>query len=78
MALTDRLAHPPKAVQGLPCSIGATLSALADGEREALQAMLDSSAWSQTMIWDALRDEGYDVGRQSINRHRAGRCRCAL
>lgn len=78
MALTDKLAAPPAAaVHGKPCSIGHLLRTLDGPERDALQAMLDDRTWSQQMIWEALRDEGYEAGRQSVNRHRGGRCRCA-
>ena len=81
MALVDKLAAPPDAViHGKPCSVGALLSdeSIPQAERDALQAMLNDRLWSQQMIWAALRDEGFQVGRQSINRHRGGKCRCAL
>jgi hypothetical protein len=64
-------------MHGLPCSIGALLDQLDGTEKTALETMLSDRAWSQDMIWSALRDEGYPVGRQSVNRHRAGKCRCA-
>jgi hypothetical protein len=38
--------------------------------------MLGSTEWNATAIYDAVRDEGYEIGRQSINRHRRGACRC--
>lgn len=77
MALKDRLAEPPKPMTGLPCSIGTLLNELDGDERAALETMLADRAWSQEMIWRALRDEGHVAGRQSVNRHRAGKCRCA-
>lgn len=77
MALADKLANPPAgATTGLPCSIGALLDRLEDAERAALQTMLDDRSWSQTMIWETLKSEGYTVGRQSVNRHRGNKCRC--
>jgi hypothetical protein len=76
MALSDKLAAPPAPMHGLPCSIGTVLDKLEGAEKTALEAMLGDRAWSQDMIWQALRDEGYQVGRQSVNRHRAGKCRC--
>jgi hypothetical protein len=36
----------------------------------------ENPGWSEGEIYDALLAEGYVVGRQSINRHRGGRCRC--
>jgi hypothetical protein len=77
MALSDRLqAGPPKSIHGNPCSVGTTLAALPVKECESLQRMLDDRAWTERMIFDALSDEGIEVGRQSIGRHRNHRCRC--
>lgn len=76
MALADKLTAPPPPIHGLPCSIGALLDSLDGTERTALQAMLDSTSWNATMIYDAVRDEGHMIGRQSINRHRGRKCRC--
>lgn len=76
MALSDRLAAPPTTFHGTPCSIGALLDTLEGDELTAFQQMLGSKAWNATMIYDACRDEGHTIGRQSVNRHRAGRCRC--
>lgn len=80
MALSEKLStRPDAAIHGKPCSVGALLAdeTIPQLERNALQQMLDDRLWSQQMIWDALRDEGFSVGRQSINRHRGGKCRCA-
>lgn len=77
MALSDRVSKPPAATQhGLPCSIGSLIDQLDGGELDALKAMLYDLGWNAGQIYDALRDEGYTVGRQSINRHRGRKCRC--
>lgn len=76
MALADRLQDTPQRMPGLPCSIGALEDRLDTPEREALDAMLHELGWSARRIYDALAAEGYDVGAQSINRHRAKSCRC--
>lgn len=76
MALAERLLNPPKPRAGNPCSVGHHLATLPPDEAGALQTMLDAN-WSQDAIYDALTDEGHTVGRQSINRHRTGKCRCA-
>lgn len=76
MALSDRLSDTPQRIHGLPCSIGALEDRLDAVEREALDSMLHKLGWSAARIYDALTAEGYDVGRQSINRHRAKSCRC--
>jgi hypothetical protein len=77
MSLSDRLALGPEpVVSGSPCSVGELLRSLPNDEREALEAML-AGAWSASAIHDAVTGEGYDVGRQTINRHRRSECRCA-
>ena len=81
MALADRILEQPDIIHGLPCSIGALLARLDGAERDALLTMLgtpEQRGWSQGQIYDALTAEGYTVGRQSINRHRAGTCRCKV
>lgn len=81
MALADRItAGRPVPIHGSPCSVGVLLDTLKGDELEALNLMLgtpERRGWSATDIYDALIAEGYEVGRQSINRHRGGKCRCA-
>lgn len=79
MALAERLNSRTAPATGRPCSVGALLEALDGDERAALLHMLgtpEQRGWSEGEIYDALIAEGYTVGRQSINRHRGGRCRC--
>ena len=76
MALADRLQNTPQRRAGLPCSIGALEDRLTGTEADALHAMLHTLGWSAARIYDALSAEGYEVGAQSINRHRAKSCRC--
>ena len=79
MALKDRLTQPPARNTGTPCSIGALIDRLEGDELAALETMLgtqEQRGWPQDAIYDALTGEGYEVGRQSINRHRGGKCRC--
>lgn len=77
MSLASRVNKPaPPAVHGFPCSIGALIERLDKAEREALRVMLYDLGWNAGQVWEALRDEGHVVGRQSINRHRGGKCRC--
>lgn len=77
MALADRVHNPAPGIHGMPCSVGVLLDTLQGAELDALKQMLASREWSQAMVWKALTDEGYEVGLQSINRHRGSRCRCA-
>lgn len=76
MALADRLKDTPRRAPGLPCSIGALEEKLQGKEADALNAMLYTLGWSAASIYDALTAEGYDVGRQTVNRHRSRACRC--
>ena len=76
MALVDRLADAPTRVSGKPCSVGALEDRLDGKEADALYAMLHTLGWSASRVYDALAAEGYEVGRQSINRHRSRGCRC--
>lgn len=77
MALADRITAPDYAQHGKPCSVGVLLDTLQGAELAALEQILADRAWSQAMVWKALTDEGYEVGMQSVNRHRGGKCRCA-
>lgn len=78
MALSERIKNPaPAVIHGLPCSIGSLLATLDEAEAAALNAMLYELNWNAGQVYDALREEGYTVGRQSVNRHRGGKCRCA-
>jgi hypothetical protein len=79
MALADRLKNKPDTIHGKPCSVGVLLENLKGNELDALLTMLgtpEKRGWPEGDIYDALTAEGYSVGRQSINRHRGGRCRC--
>lgn len=79
MALSDRLNQPPKPIHGYPCSVGHLLATLEGDERAALLTMLgtpEKRGWPATAIYDALKAEGHEVGLQTVNRHRGGKCRC--
>lgn len=56
--------------------MGALLERLDPAERDALNAMLYELSWSGTQIHSALAAEGYEVGKQTVNRHRGKQCRC--
>lgn len=76
MALADRLSDTPQRQHGLPCSVGALEERLQGAEADALHAMLHTLGWSASRIYDALAAEGFEVGRQTIQRHRSRSCRC--
>jgi hypothetical protein len=80
VALSDRInAGRPASKHGYPCSIGTLLTTLEGDELEALNLMLgtpEKRGWAAGDIYDALIGEGYEVGFQTINRHRGHKCRC--
>jgi hypothetical protein len=76
MALSDKLDQAPRRSAGIPCSVGALEDKLDGKEADALYAMLHTLGWSATRVYETLSAEGYEVGRQTINRHRSRGCRC--
>lgn len=78
MALADRLDGPVKRPSGLPCSMAEVMAQLPDVELKALENALYVAGASATVIHEALRAEGFTVGKQTVNRHRSRACRCYL
>jgi hypothetical protein len=76
MALADRLNETPRRSTGMPCSVGELEDRLDGKEADALYAMLYTLGWSAARIYETLAAEGYEVGRQTVNRHRSRACRC--
>jgi len=79
MTLASRAETPSASPQhGFPCSIGAVVDAVAADpvETAALNRILYELGWSATQVYEALTDEGFTIGRQSINKHRGRKCRC--
>lgn len=77
MALKDQLTNTPaRKPTGLPRSVGALLDTLPADEADALNDMMGPLGWSAARIYEALAAEGYEVGRQTIGRHRSRACRC--
>lgn len=79
MSLKARAATPPAgSKQGLPCSIRTLLETLPKDESAALKTMLDAPwrVWPHTEIEKAIEDEGHQVGRGAVGKHRRSTCRC--
>ena len=65
---------PAKTNLGPRCQVGVWLSehpADADELRTAL-----TSSWRASDLSDALKVHGVDLAPHTLNRHRAGRCKC--
>lgn len=78
MALADQLANAQAPTAGTPCSVCRVLAELEPTDRDALLVALgtpERRGLPATVIYDALVADGHKVGRQTINRHRAGKCR---
>lgn len=75
MGLPDRLDTGRKPT-GLPCSVQELLDNLDEEDSNRLHRWLFELGYSQEVIFKALKDEGHVVGKQTINRHRGGACRC--
>ena len=83
VSLSDRLTHAEPSKVGRPCAVGALLGALPEVDADALRLALsvqkgDRSRLSSPVISKILAEEGYDVGAQSITKHRSGACRCGI
>ena len=76
MGLADRLENTPSRSTGMPCSVGALEERLEGKEAEAFYAMLHTLGWSASRVYEAVTAEGYEIGRQTINRHRSRSCKC--
>lgn len=77
--LAAALAAPKKIVRGPECAVKQILARVDDVDRKALEnaLRLDSGITGQ-QIADALTDEGYPVKAHTLQRHRNGRCYCAV
>jgi hypothetical protein len=79
MSLAERITDQPPRIHGLPCSVGHLLDTLEGDELAAFKVMLgtpEQPGWDASAVWEAVTAEGHHIGRQSISRHRRGRCRC--
>lgn len=86
-SVADDFELPPPKRRGTPCSVGTVLAGglppgstgepLTEGNRRRLAGMLADPAALGTQIGQLLRERrGLAVPDGSVNRHRAGRCRC--
>ena len=83
MSLSDRLTQAEKEASQLVCKVGALLinPKLSAKEREQLSTILGMpddhpGRVSNSLFSKILREEGYDISKSSIDRHRGARCTC--
>ena len=75
MAITDiqTIAQRPY-TPGPPCTVCASIASLPPSEAEALRSLLADRSWRYQELSERLRDEGLNLGAQSLSRHARGRC----
>jgi hypothetical protein len=83
MSLVEKLSQSSGTGAGLPCKIGSLLAGnqLSKDERDKLAEVLEvpygvPGRLPNTVIAEALRSEGLDVGDTAVTKHRRGSCRC--
>lgn len=78
MGLAERLNEYPKQFpKGPKCYVWIVLESFQGADREALEAALEpNSGWTATALLTPLRDEGHNLSKSSIERHRRGECAC--
>lgn len=73
MSLRDRLEKAENRRSGFRCAVCGILQGMTAEDRQALEEALASEMYG-SLIAQALRDEGYSIADQTLNRHRRGRC----
>lgn len=83
MSLSDKLNQAIDEASQLLCKVGVLLidSKLSVSEKEQLSTILAMpddypGRVSNAALSQILRDEGYDISKSSIDRHRGARCTC--
>ena len=88
MGLAERLAVTPR-LDRRKCSIGRLLDSLPENESGALQQAIDQirqvdpnrrksrqEPYTATWLAGVVADEGYEIARQTVNRHVLRECHC--
>ncbi len=83
MSLSDKLNQAVDEASQLLCTVGVLLvnPKLTAKEREQLSTILSMpddypGRVSNSALSQILREEGYDISKSSIDRHRGARCTC--
>ena len=88
MGLVERLSLEP-VVHQPKCAVGRLLDSLPENESGALQQAIDQirqvdpnrrksrqEPYTATWLAGVLADEGYEIARQTVNRHVLRECHC--
>lgn len=75
MSLADALKSHKSMPKGPRCQMCMLMEKLPESDRVALMNALEDPVFSSAGIARALRSEGYDLGRHSVERHRKKECR---
>lgn len=83
MSLSDKLSQAAEEASQLVCKVGALLinPKLTAKDKEQLSTILGMpddypGRVSNSALSQILREEGYDISKSSIDRHRGARCTC--
>ena len=79
MSLLDTLADPQYAPRrGPECTVSIAISEMDDDTLAKFTAAMDNPSAAGTLIAEALRDLGFKVRADAVQRHRRGACRCGI
>jgi hypothetical protein len=73
MGLLDDLTPPEKSQR---CGLGKTIDTLDENDRTILEAALSDTRCTHRALWDAIKQRGIPVSRETLTLHRTGRCQC--
>jgi hypothetical protein len=75
MALKDAIDKQMLKKNDTRCSVQILIDSLSEADRKVLLEAFDSGMPSHPLVY-ALRSEGYKSSDNSMNAHRAGKCKC--
>lgn len=78
MNLTDALTATPRVRKGPPCSVAVLLAEMPEAKAEAFAELLarPHASMPGSFIARAVREEGYYISGETVQRHRRGDCIC--
>jgi hypothetical protein len=73
MSILAGLTPPEKSKR---CSFGKVIDNLTAEDRDILEIALADERWKHRVLFDALRERGINVSRETFTRHRTKACQC--